>query len=158
MDYEYMHKCFPFYTLRMWQGKEPSNKNYAQHISGSPIQRWEWEHGVAETYYTDHGYEVLMADVPFSNKFHIFICNDYLELFYNGGPELYSYWRWSNKDNGSLYCHRYKHEVSEAEVRRQLSKGDKIPNSLIWNLVKDKMWKLFEQTEYKGNWRDSKII
>ena len=26
MDYEFLHSCFPNYTLAMWQGNEPKNQ------------------------------------------------------------------------------------------------------------------------------------
>lgn len=46
----------------------------------------------------------------------------------------------------------YKYPIPETEVRRIMSK--ELPDSVIWRLIKERMWELFEAAEYKGDYRE----
>ena len=39
MDYEFLHSCFPNYTLAMWQGNKP--KNHTSSINGDYFDNYE---------------------------------------------------------------------------------------------------------------------
>ena len=39
MDYEFLHSCFPNYTLAMWQGNKP--KNHTSSINGDYFDKYE---------------------------------------------------------------------------------------------------------------------
>lgn len=152
MDYNFLHSIFPNYTLSMYQGNEPSNPNYSIHISGSPIQHWSWEYGSADTYCGENGYEIINASVKLPSELDVFICVDILWLTYIPYIADDKYWKWPNENSGDLWMRGYKHIIPEAKIRRMMSK--EIPDCLIWRLIKDKMWKLFEAADYKGDYRE----
>lgn len=62
------------------------------------------------------------------------------------------YWKWSNDENGNLTMVGYKHFIPEAKIRRMMNK--ELPDSVIWRLIKERMWALFEAAEYKGDYRE----
>lgn len=152
MDYNFLHSIFPYYTLKMYQGNEPSNPNYSIHVSGAPIQHWSWEYGCADTYCGDNGYVILNADVKLPSELHVFICGDHLELSYIPYIADDKYWKWTNDNGGNLWMRGYKHAIPEDKIRRMMSK--ELPDSLIWRLIKERMWELFETAEYKGDYRE----
>lgn len=152
MDYNFLHSIFPNYTLPMYQGNEPSNPNHSTHISGSPIQHWSWEYGCADTYLGENGYVIINADVKLPSELHVFICCDRLELVYIPYIADDKYWKWTNKNNGELTIRGYKYAVPETKIRRMMNK--QLPDSVIWRLIKERMWELFEAAEYKGDYRE----
>ena len=151
-DYNFLHSIFQYYTLKMWQGNEPSIQNYSTHVSGSPIQHWSWEYGCADIYLGENGYVIINADVKLPSELHVFICGDRLEIGYIPYIADDKYWKWSNDEDGNLYMRGYRHFVPEAKIRRMMSK--ELPDSLIWRLIKERMWELFEAAEYKGDYRE----
>ena len=152
MDYNFLHSIFPNYTFSMYQGNEPSNPNHSTHISGSPIQHWSWEYGCADTYLGENGYVIINADVKLPSELHVFICGDRLEMSYIPYITDDKYWKWSNDENGNLTMVGYKHFIPEAKIRRMMNK--ELPDSVIWRLIKERMWELFEAAEYKGDYRE----
>lgn len=147
-DYNFLHSVFPNYTISMWQGNEPSIPNYSTHVSGTPIQHWSWEYGSADTYLGDNGYVLINADIKLPSELHVFICGDRLELSYISS----NIWKWINEDGGEMALWGYKYPIPEAEVRLMMSK--ELPDSVIWRLIKKRMWELFEAAEYKGDYRE----
>lgn len=152
MDYNFLHSIFPNYTLSMYQGNEPSNPNHSTHISGSPIQHWSWEHGCADTYLDENGYVIINADVKLPSELHVFICGNRLEMSHIPYIADDKYWKWTNDENGNLTMVGYKHFIPEAKIRRMMNK--ELPDSVIWRLIKERMWELFESAEYKGDYRE----
>lgn len=152
MDYNFLHSIFPNYTLSMYQGNEPSNPNHSTHISDSPIQHWSWEYGCADTYLDENGYVIINADVKLPSELHVFICGDRLEMSYIPYIADNKYWKWTNDENGNLIMVGYKHFIPEAKIRRMMNK--ELPDSVIWRLIKERMWELFESAEYKGDYRE----
>lgn len=151
-DYNFLHSVFPNYTLSMWQGNEPSIPNYSTHVSGLPIQHWSWEHGCADTYCSENEYVIINASVKLPSELDVFICHDTLWLTYIPYIADDKYWKWTNDNGGNLWMRGYKHFIPEAKIRRMMSK--ELPDSLIWRLIKERMWELFETAEYKGDYRE----
>lgn len=152
MDYNFLHSIFPNYTLSMYQGNKPSNPNHSTHVSGSPVQHWSWEYGCADTYLGENGYVIINADVKLPSELHVFICGNRLEMSYIPYIADDKYWKWTNDENGNLTMVGYKHFIPEAKIRRMMNK--ELPDSVIWRLIKERMWELFETAEYKGDYRE----
>lgn len=151
-DYNFLHSVFPNYTISMWQGNEPSIPKYSTHVSGAPIQHWSWEYGSADTYSDDYGYHLISASTTLPSKLRVFICGDHIELSYIPHVADDKYWTWTNDEDGNLHMKGYKYAIPEAKIRRMMSK--ELPDSLIWRLIKERMWELFEAAEYKGDYRE----
>ena len=151
-DYNFLHSVFPNYTVAMWQGNEPSIPKYFTHVSGSPVQHWSWEYGSADTYLSENGYVIINADVKLPSELHVFICGDRLEISYIPYIADDKYWKWSNDEDGNLSMKGYQYAVPEAKIRRMMNK--ELPDSVIWRLIKERMWALFEAAEYKGDYRE----
>lgn len=152
MDYEFLHSVFPNYTLEMWKGNEPSILKYHERVNGGYSQKWSWEYGLAETYEENNQVNIISADVGLPSGLNVFICGDFLELSYNPITLENKYWAWTNKDGGIFRMNGYKYVIPEAKIRRMMRK--EIPDCVIWRLIKERMWELFEAAEYKGDYRE----
>ena len=158
MDYEFLHNCFPNYTLAMWQGNEP--KYHTHSINGGYFDKYEdmegegscqVYNGVAVSGEWSFGhYRIFISDSrQFDGKYM-------LQIMHNVGNDLV-YWVYRN-DNG--ICHltyisyaTKKPYISEAKLRKILNPKNQ-PTSKCWKLFHKKAMELFELGDWKGEYRD----
>ena len=157
MDYDFLHNCFPNYTLAMWQGNEP--KNHKLSVNGDYFDEYVdmKNNGYCQVY---HG-EAVGGDYKFGD-YTIYIEDNrmfngeyMLHIVHNAGNNS-TYWSYRN-DNGA--CHLvympYVKEpyISESKIRKILN-PDNQPTSKSWELFHKKVMELFELGDWKGEYRD----
>lgn len=160
MDFEYLRKIFPNYTIGMYKGNEPRKKRlsvngdyfnwyddmsvkhggFCEEYRGQCV-RGEWSFGTETVFVEDSR--------QFDGKYH-------LAIMHNTG-DFNSYWMYEN-NNGkcglkvSVCCNKPPY-VSEAKLRKILN--SKAPSkSIAYKLFIAKAQELFELGDWKGEYRD----
>ena len=161
MDFEYLRKIFPNYTIGMYKGNEPrrtllsensdcfnwyedmsvKHGGFCEEYRGQCI-RGDWNFGSVTIFVNDSRQFV-------SGKYH-------LVIMYNIG-DVNSYWKYENKNGAcglkvSACCNKLPY-VSEAKLRKILN--PKAPSkSIAYKLFIAKAKELFELGDWKGEYRD----
>ena len=158
MDYEFLHSCFPNYTLAMWQGNEP--KNHTSSINGDYFDNYEdmEGNGSCQAYH-----DVAVSGEWSFGHYRIFISDSrqfdgkyMLHIMHNTGDDSV-YWVYRN-DNGICrlayisYATK-KPYISEAKLRKILNPKNQ-PGSECCKMFNEKAGELFELGDWRGEYRD----
>ena len=159
MDFDYLRKIFPNYTIGMYKGMEPRKKRFS--VNGDYFNWYDdmsVKHGgFCEEYHRQYtsGEWNFSTETVFVEDNRQFDGKYYLAIMHNGDSD--SYWMYEN-NNGkcslkvNAICNKPPY-ISEAKLRRILN--PKAPSkSIAYMLFIAKAQELFELGDWKGEYRD----